>query len=468
MSNSLLVVGPRSYAPERSYVLKVIFNEFLGINYVYEEVPTVKCVEIRVTDDSSKVLVWPEFFFQIEPVKWLTSASLPIEPLHMWYVKGDLPEVVLAKPNIPIIFGVNSEVWLKQDENKIELGIDIAGSVFFILTRYEELVVAERDEYKRFPAKASLAYREGFLDRPIVDEYIEILWACMKRLWPGLERRERRYQIWLSHDVDIPFCAVGKPCVAVLKNAVGDLVKRGNISLFARRVQSRLLNEPRFDPCNTFDFIMSVSERYNLKSTFFFKAGHSNPLYDDDYSLEDSRIQTLMRRIYERGHEIGIHPSYESYRDEKMLRLECERLRRVTENLGISQERWGSRQHYLRWENPGTWQICDESGLDYDSTLGFADHAGFRCGTCHEFPVFNLRTRKPLRLRERPLIAMDVTLLAPQYMALRPEQALEWIERLSNTCRRFGGTFTLLWHNTNLTGRWQRELYLQALEASIK
>jgi len=70
-----------------------------------------------------------------------------------------------------------------------------------------------------------------------------------------------------------------------------------------------------------------------------------------------------------------------------------------------------------------------------------------------------------LRLRERPLIVMDTTLLAPEYMDLRPEQALEWIERLSNTCRRFGGTFTLLWHNTNLSQSWLRKLYTKMLEA---
>jgi hypothetical protein len=467
-NNALLIVGPSNYAPERFYVLKVIFNEFLGINYVYKEAPTAKCMEVRLADNPSKVLVWPDLFFQLETVKWLTPKSLPIEPLPMWHAKSDLPEVILANPSIPVIFGVNKGTWFRGNENKIELGVDITGSIFFILTRYEELVVAERDEHKRFPAKASLAYRAGFLDRPIVDEYIEILWACLKRLWPGLTRKEQRYRVWLSHDVDIPLCAVGRPWIMVIRRAGGDLVRRGNISLFARRVQSRLLNDPRFDPCNTFDFIMGISERYNLKSTFFFKAGHSNPLYDNNYSLEDPWIQTLMQRVYESGHEIGIHPSYEGYRDEKTLRLECERLRRVAESLGISQECWGSRQHYLRWENPVTWQICEESGVDYDSTLGFADHVGFRCGTGHEFPVFNLRTRSPLRLRERPLVAMDTTLLAPQYMALRPEQAIEWIERLSSTCRRFGGTFSLLWHNSNLIESWQRELYLKVLEAAVR
>jgi hypothetical protein len=122
----------------------------------------------------------------------------------------------------------------------------------------------------------------------------------------------------------------------------------------------------------------------------------------------------------------------------------------------------------LTGENFMTWQIWKDAGLDYDSTLGFADHVGFRCGTCHEFPVFNLRTRSPLRLRERPLVAMDTTLLAPQYMALRPEQAIEWIERLSSTCRRFGGTFSLLWHNSSLIESWQRGIYLESLEVAVR
>jgi len=41
-----------------------------------------------------------------------------------------------------------------------------------MLTRYEEVVKSVKDEHERFPARASLAYREGFLMRPIVNEYL--------------------------------------------------------------------------------------------------------------------------------------------------------------------------------------------------------------------------------------------------------------------------------------------------------
>jgi hypothetical protein len=52
-----------------------------------------------------------------------------------------------------------------------------------MLTRYEEVVKSDRDEHDRYLATASLDYQEGFLERPIFNEYLEILWACIKRLW---------------------------------------------------------------------------------------------------------------------------------------------------------------------------------------------------------------------------------------------------------------------------------------------
>ena len=68
------------------------------------------------------------------------------------------------------------------------LDLDVFGVPFFTLTRYEEVADAgaRKDRYGRFPATASLAHRAGFLDRPIADEYAEVLGAALRRVWPGL------------------------------------------------------------------------------------------------------------------------------------------------------------------------------------------------------------------------------------------------------------------------------------------
>ena len=338
------------------------------------------------------------------------------------------------------------------------------GAAFFMLTRYEELVSPRRDEHERFPASESIAAREGFLFRPIVNEYAELLWASFARLWPGLERRRHAYRERPTHDVDHPFTA-HRQAWRQLAWAVADLTRRGDAALSARRLRWLARGAgPERDPMNTFELLMDLSEERGLVSAFYFIAGPTAAALDGDYSLEAPWIRGLLRRIHARGHEIGLHTSYATFRDPERTRAESERLKRVCREEGIEQEAWGGRQHYLRWENPTTWQNWEDAGLDYDSTVGFADSPGFRSGTCFEHPVFNLATRRTLRLRERPLVLMEHAALGG--LGLNGRSAVELVSELREVCRRFSGDFVLLWHNSQLLGRRAKELYVQALSGA--
>ncbi|MEN8219341.1 MAG: polysaccharide deacetylase family protein [Pseudomonadota bacterium] len=178
------------------------------------------------------------------------------------------------------------------------------------------------------------------------------------------------------------------------------------------------------------------------------------------YSITHPEIRRLLRHIYARGHEIGLHTSYNTYRDPVQTAKEFEILKQTCEKEGIQQTTWGGRQHYLRWETPTTFRNWDAAGLDYDTTLSFADHAGFRCGTCYEYPVYDVVNQQPLKLRERPLIAMECSVIDECYMGLgNGEKALEIFQQLKNTCQQFQGDFTLLWHNSRLVEVGERRLY---------
>jgi hypothetical protein len=206
---------------------------------------------------------------------------------------------------------------------------------------------------------------------------------------------------------------------------------------------------------------MTLSEQRNLRSEFYFIADHTAGIRDGVYSLEQPFIQALMRQVHQRGHVVGLHPSYESYRAPEQIAHEFSRLRAVAESLHCMPSRWGGRQHYLRWENPTTWQAWEDASMDYDSTVGFADQVGFRSGACYEYPVFNLRTRQQLRLKERPLIVMDCTLF--DYMGLSVEAATEMLSLLARRCRMYNGEFVLLWHNSYLLTETLRRFYEDAL-----
>ena len=292
---------------------------------------------------------------------------------------------------------------------------------------------------------------------------MEVLWSALHKLWPRLKRPTRHFRVALTHDVDQPLASVGRSPPVLVRQLGADALVRRDAGLAVRRVRSWAglrRGDHRLDPYNTFDFLMDVSERHATAGAFYFLATEEMTALDGLYTLEQPWIAALVRRIHERGHEIGLHPSYHSHLDPRRTEAEFHRLLHLAKRQGVTQERWGGRQHYLRWENPVTWSNWEAAGLDYDSTLAYADRIGFRAGTCHEFRPFHLLDRRPLRLRERPLHVMDATLF--EYMKLSPDTAFESVMAVARECRRYGGTLSILWHNSSLPTtrqkRWYEEL----------
>ena len=189
----LRLLTPENAGPERQYIAEVLFKQFLGLEF---EICQHDRAEVMVTGDGERCLVLDDSFFSGMDGPLPREDKVPSLPLRRWAVAESDLEVTVAGPDLPVLFGdpLSNGSFIEVSERKIHLGIDVLGSAFFMLTRYEELVSSERDEYDRFPASASVAYKASFLERPIVNEYVEVLWQCLERLWSGLVRRERRFR----------------------------------------------------------------------------------------------------------------------------------------------------------------------------------------------------------------------------------------------------------------------------------
>jgi hypothetical protein len=463
----LMVTHPPGYTAEREYALRLVLGELLSLSYTSVVVPG-DSVTISVPGDTSgrRVRV-TDGLFRTAPAAWLTAASLPTSPVPWIRVPDFLSGERAYAEEVPVLYGPQGRAAaLRRQDHEIVMDLDVFGGSFFSATRYEEIVLSATDRHGRFPATASLAYREGFLDLPVVNMYAELLWACLRWLWPTLERPRRTYKVVVTHDVDRPFCVVGRPARRVIRD-IGADVKRGDFALAWSRTRSAVMTRSRAapsDPCYaTFDFLMDQSERLNCTSAFFFIAGDPSHPLDPSYSIEDAAIRRLIARIASRGHEIGLHARYDSYLSPQPIREDFERLQHVAAEAGVQQDAWGGRQHYLRWRNPDTWQAWEDASLQYDSTVGFADHVGFRGGVCCEYPVFNLRRGTPLALRERPLVAMDATLCG--YMGLGVDRAIECVRELAATCRSYSGELCILAHNDRFLSSSARRAYVEALAA---
>lgn len=465
MTATFVLRHPPGYEAERRYIYELLLEDFLGqsARFAMEDRTDV---EIRLSGaPSNERLLVADVLFAMPLERWLTQDSMPRRPLP----RVSVDQLGLARGPVvdplPALYGEGEPMRTSGTEHR--LGIDVFGSSFFLLTRYEEVVSETRDPHDRFPAQASILGQERLLDRPLVNEYAEALWSALARLWPRLERRPRRMTVRLSHDVDLPVCRL--PLFEARRLGLRDLRREHAPMVAARRFATAALKgrvPPRHDLYQTFDLLMRESEALGLRSAFYFMAGNTAGAIDGNYRLDEPWVRPLLREIHGRGHEIGLHPSYNTYQDPEALRSEFQKLRAACALAAVEQERLGGRQHYLRWRNPETWQNWEDAGLDYDSTVSFADHPGFRAGTCYEYPVFNLTSRRRLKLRERPLIVMEAALL--EYQRLTLDEAAEEIIRLSAIVRRFGGDMTLLWHNDRLLSRRARRAYRRAISGSVR
>ena len=349
------------------------------------------------------------------------------------------------------------------------LHYDIIGLTYWMLARCEEVdpPLALLDNHQRFPATASHSFRHGYLERPIVDEWIGILRQVIARLWPRLPLVKPLFQVVVSHDVDAPSAYAFGRKRNLARAMAADLLKRRDLAKAVSapwiRLKSKHHLHPR-DPFNTFDWLMDTSEAAGIRSAFYFICGRTNPSLDAQYEPEHPAIRHLMRRIHQRGHEIGLHPSYDTCSHPERIAREGQRLQRICKEEGIEQSQWGGRMHYLRWRWPTTAYGWEKAGFSYDSTLGYADRPGFRCGTCHPYPMFDPVAQRPLRLIQRPLIAMECSVISSRYLGLGyGKEAFALFQLLKGRCHAVEGQFTLLWHNSHLTTEEDRQLYLDIL-----
>jgi hypothetical protein len=417
---------------------KVIYlDEYKPEEYDPDDILAVTYGRERINGGFKKqVHIYSSGFFGSD---YLKPASLPDTPLKKYR-------------NLPVIYPGSGKFdgWVRKSDNLIETNIDIIASSFFMLSRYEEVVVYARDKHERFPATASLAYREGFLQRPIVNEYVEFLWSCIKALSPELKRRplwpeNREFAMCLTHDVDF----VRKySCIPPLLTIGGAVIKNRNPRLakdILLEYLAALLSNKR-DPYNTFDYMLNLEQARGLTSSFYFMSEKTR------YNIDQKGIKRLIKQIENAGCEVGLHGGYFSYDNPEEMDVEKACLDEVVNNKS-----YGCRQHYLRWKTPDTWRIQEKLGFLYDTSLSYADHIGFRCGICLPFKPYDVGENRKLDIWELPLIIMDGSLQGTDYQNLPPDAAFEEMVKTCDTVKKYRGVFTLLWHNSSLDtlGAWK-------------
>ena len=355
----------------------------------------------------------------------------PATPSYREWAGRLLPFFFDNQPEAPL---------LAYEMGRARISVDLISAAFYLLSGWQEYFSDARDRHGRFPYKASVQQRYGFVAVPIVNYYFEVLRTAVEHV-SGQFLQPRRwadgapFAAFISHDIDNLRSSWKAPAKAALQ--------RGQLGRFGQRLWWRLT---RPDAWDNLEQVAAAVASYGARSTFFILPEHrpgADGTPNADYELSE-RLSCRFQALHAQGFELAFHGSIGTATDSIQFERERETLQQRLRGVPYAT---GLRFHYLRWSPRHTLGHLEHSSAAYDSTLGFAEHYGFRHSYCHPFYPFNFETGQASSVLEIPLQVMDATLHHPNYLQLQPEEILPALQPLFAEVEKFGGVASILWHN---------------------
>ena len=403
------------------------------------------------------------------PVKFTTKIEefVAHNGLKLTYTKTPLGKEFFIKSN---------ELLFEQGVNDLEINInkwddvpcffatnsnsaipfDIFAASFYLISRYEEYLPHVKDKHGRYKAEQSLAYKKGFLEKPVVDIWAYKFLEALKEKFPDYDYQNRSYNFISTIDIDNAFAYKHKSLIRSVGGFFYDLVQ---FKLYEVWNRFAVTLNVKNDPFDTFQKILRHQKTHQTKTIFFFLVGDYTT-FDTNVSTAKRKYKLLIKEMVDYA-KVGLHPSYFSMQDAALLKKEKERLENIT-NTPLKR----SRQHYLRFSLPETYQLLIDLEIEEDYSMGYASNVGFRASTCTPFYFYDLDFEIQTPLKIYPFALMDTTL--NDYMQLTPKQSLGRIRDLKNEVKAVNGTFITLFHNESLSDylRWKgwKRLYESMLK----
>lgn len=365
------------------------------------------------------------------------------------------PSGLLFDEHIDKKLKIEKADWNGTECLSIDRKTDPFAAIFYVLSRYEEYVVQQRDRHDRFEAKNSILFRFGWLQQQIVERWVEAI--CRTYLPEQLETLAsgRKVTVIPSFDIDNTFAYKWKGGWRKWLATLRDLVKKNSGRLQERK---RVNAGTQKDPYDTFAMIEDIAKRFSNTRVFWLLGDYGE--YDRNISWHDPRHQRLIRTIAQVA-RVGLHPSYASNVSDKRLSEEKQRLAQITGKT-VSE----SRQHFLKLALPQTYNRLIAEGFTKDYTLGYADQPGFRAGTAHPFFFFDLDRNEATTYKLIPFAYMDGTL--NEYLGLSIAESNAVVKTLADEVKAYGGVFCFIWHNETIGnyGKWNH--WSEVLEFTLQ
>ncbi len=414
-----------------------------------------------------------DFFLQYSGIKINYSADA-FDANAIWIQpSGLLHETGIQQQNIACFEWNDVTAFFKTEG---DIPFDLLAASFYLITRYEEYLPHQLDEYGRYAHTNSLAYKENFLQQPLVNFWL-------KELGKQLESKRQKargnidnspfathhspftihhspFTFIPTYDIDIAYSYLHQP---LWKNVLGfyrDLLK-GDFDKVLER--ANVYSGRNKDPFDEFDWLDALHQKYKLQPIYFFLTIIKRGIYDKNILASSKALQQLYKSISLK-YRTGLHPSWQSGTDEWLLQQEQNVLREM-----IEQPVTISRNHYLRFTVPHTYRRLIAAGITDDYSMAYGSINGFRASFTLPHQWYDLEKEAVTNLTIHPFCFMEASSFFEQKYSA--QQAADEIQYYHDVVKSVNGEFISLFHNHFLTQQPQwlpwRKMYEDFLQKNF-
>ncbi len=324
-----------------------------------------------------------------------------------------------------------AKTWFLQPLKKTN---DYLSMIFYCLSRYEEYNDRPRDTYGRFPSSSSILEETNLLQAPVVDMLVAHIQQLVKSVLGIQLHTKDQAGVQMTFDIDQCWLAKHIPIKINIARFLKQAIKLDFSSI---REHEAIRKEQLVDP---FDIYNILNKYYIHKPLFFFLFAQRST-FDKGHNPENIAFRKHIETLAEK-YACGLHPSMESFMFPNLLKNE---LKTFTSIPHVKADM--TRQHYLAFKLPSTFQKLVTHGILHEYSMGYADNIGYRAGTGRSFLWFDLSKNEPTELRIHPFQIMDVSL--KKYLKLSPENAILRVQALVEQSKKYKTPLRVLWHNSS-------------------
>jgi hypothetical protein len=139
----------------------------------------------------------------------------------------------------------------------------------------------------------------------------------------------------------------------------------------------------------------------------------------------------------------GIHPSFGSNGNSKQVKIEINRLAKITHR-----DIFNSRQHFSMLKFPDTYFILQELGITDDYSMGYANFNGFRASYCLPFYWYDLDDELETGLKIHSYCLSETTLRFKDKAI--PSTVAEIAKPIIDEVKKYNGELVTIFHNDTM------------------